>query len=146
MEFTDTAIAIPNAAWWLPHSHVLLKGLYLTEDDAYIQNQAQTFKVEGANTANVTAQGQMGSVAVLKVQRMVRQGTVAIMLRGGAKYEVSLPSQANKLTITDLNYIIGQIDVLSQPMSVEEQQAFLACANGHLATNSETERPYLKSL
>ena len=88
----------------------------------------------------------MGSVAVLKVQRMVRQGTVAIMLRGGAKYEVSLPAQANKLTITDLNYIIGQIDVLSQPMSVEEQQAFLASANGHSTTNLETERPYLKSL
>lgn len=129
----DNTIAIPNAPWWQPHSHVLLKGLYLTEDDAAITNQSQIFSVntQTGNANNVTAQGQMGSLAVLKVQRMVTQGTVAVMLRSGATYEVSLPRQAGKLLVPDLNYILTQIDAMSQPMSAEEQQLFLAPANGH---------------
>lgn len=132
MDFQNDGITIPNAPWWQPHSHVQLKGLYLAEDDAFVTNQTSTFSVNGAGTANVTAQAQPGNSAIYKIQRMVRQGTVSIMLRGGAKYEVSLPAQANRLTITDVNYIIEQIDALSQPMSVEEQQAFLLSQNGRL--------------
>ena len=129
MDFPDNGITIPNAPWWQPHSHVLLKGLYLAEDDAYVTNQASTFSVNGAGTANVTAQAQAGNQTIYKVQRMVKQGTVSILLRGGARYDVSLPAQANRLTITDINYIVGQIDNLSQPMSIEEQTAFLASQN-----------------
>lgn len=134
--FNNDGIAIENAPWWLPHSHVLLKGPYLAEDDAFVSNQTQKFSVEGAGTANVTAQAQsMGNAAIYKVQRMVSQGTVAIMLRGGVKHESSLPSQVNQLSIIDLNYIIAQIDALSQPMSAEEQQTFLASQNGHVETH-----------
>lgn len=139
MDFQD-GITIPNAPWWAPHSQVLLKGLYLAEDDAYVTNQASTFSVNGAGTANVTAQAQAGNQIIYKVQRMVKQGTVSILLRGGAKYDVSLPSQANRLTITDINYIIGQIDSLSQPMSAEEQQSFLASQNGHVEGNLQAAK------
>lgn len=130
--FDDNSISVNNAPWWLPHSTVALKGVYLAEDDAAINNQAQTLSLQREGTSNATLTNNSGSVAILKVQRMVTQGTVAVMMRGGKKHEVSLPTQANKLSILDLNYIIEQIDALSQPMSAEEQAAFLASANGRV--------------
>lgn len=126
-------IGIPNAPWWLNNSTVVLKGLYLAEDDAWVTNNMLT--IQGAGTTGATVESHGGDQQILKVQRMVRQGTVAVMLRGGATYEVTLPQEAKKLLQVDLDYISKQIDALSQPMSAEEQEAFLASANAHSQAN-----------
>jgi hypothetical protein len=125
----DTTISIQNAPWWANHSHVILRGLYTASDEAHVTNSIVS--VTGAGTANVGMETRAGDQAILKVQRMVAQGTVAVMLRSGHKYEVQLPGDAGKLLPTDLSYISAQIDALSQPMSAEEQTAFLASQNGH---------------
>lgn len=120
-------IGLVNAPWWLPHSTVLLKGVLKASDEAWIQNSM--ISVTGAGQ-NAVVETNPGNSTILKVKRMVQQGTVAVMLRGGQKYEVSLPKDAGELLSADLAYIVGQIDAMSQPMSAEEQQAFLESANG----------------
>jgi hypothetical protein len=122
----STEISIPNAPWWQNHSQVLLKGVLKASDEAWIQNKM--ISVSGVG-ANATVESNPGNSSILKVQRMVQQGTVSVMLKGGQKYEVSLPKDAGELLATDLAYINSQIDALSAPMSAEEQQAFLASAN-----------------
>jgi len=129
----DTSISLPNAPWWLNHSTVTLKGLYLAIDDAYITNNIVS--VQGAGTANATVQTKAGDQTLLKISRMVKSGTVAVMLRGGQTYEVSLPQEAGKLLAKDASYIIEQIDALSQPLSAEEQASFLNSANAPAETN-----------
>lgn len=127
------AIGLTNAPWWLNHSTVSLKGLYLAEDDAWVNNNI--VRVQNANTPNASVETRPGDQAILKIQRMVQSGTVAVMLRGGATYSVSLPNEANKLLPADRDYILSQIDALSQPMSAEEQQAFLASASAPSAAS-----------
>lgn len=123
-------IGIPNAPWWLNNSTVALKGLYLAEDDAWVTNQVSTSKIQNAGSTNMTVETNVGNQSVLKIQRMVTQGTVAVMLKGGKTYTVHLPQEAGKLLPPDANYILAQIDELGQPMSAEEQASFLASANG----------------
>lgn len=120
-------ITIPNAPYWQPHSYCRLKGLYLAEDEAFVTNNVVS--ITGAGTQSASVETRAGDQAMLKVQRMVVAGTVAVMLRGGAKYEVSLPGEVGKLLPGDLAYISEQIDSMSQPMTAEEQQAFLASQN-----------------
>lgn len=123
-------MTITNAPWWQNHSFCRLKGLYLAEDEAAVANSMVT--ITGAGTAQANVETRAGDQVLLKVQRMVVQGTVAVMLRTGQKYEVSLPGEVGKLLPTDLKYISDQIDAMSQPMSAEEQTAFLASQNGHV--------------
>lgn len=130
MEFPDNTITIDNAPWWAPHSHVVLRGLFLAEDEAAINNQAQTLSFNREGASNGTLTNQAGSATILKVQRMVQQGTVSVLLHGGRKHDIALPSQASRLSTTDLNYINEQIDLVSRPMTAEEQMRFLASQNG----------------
>lgn len=126
-------LTIQPAPHWQPHSFVRLKGLYLAEDEAFVANSIVS--ISGAGTASAAVETRAGDQVLIKVQRMVIAGTVAVMLRGGAKYEVQLPGDVGKLLPVDLAYISEQIDAMSQPMSAEEQKAFLASQNGHSETN-----------
>jgi hypothetical protein len=130
-------ISIPNAKWWLNHSHVELKGLFLAEDEAWMQNSIVS--VQGAGTADVSVQTRSGDLGTLKIQRMVASGTVAVMLRNGSTYSVQLPKDAGKLLSGDLAYITSQIDALSKPMTAEEQINFLKSAKAPSETNSIQE-------
>lgn len=130
----NNAITIKNADHWLNHSHVILKGLFLAGDDAYIANNITS--VQGAGTANVNVVMRSGDQTRLKIERMVASGTVAVMLRGGSTYEVDLPTGADNLLPVDAAYILAQIDAMSQPMSAEEQADFLKSANAPSETNS----------
>lgn len=130
---TENTIGITNAPWWLNHSSVVLKGLCLAEDDAWITNNIVS--VQNAGTNNVSVETRTGDQALLKIQRMVKSGTVAVMLRGGQKYEVSLPSEVGKLLPVDAAYIVAQIDAMSQPMSAEEQANFLKSVNEQSEAN-----------
>ena len=120
-------ISLDNAPWWMNHSQVLLKGMFLAEDEAWIANHMVSVQGSGQNAVVETHSGE---ATILKVQRMVQQGVVAVMLKGGIKYEVQLPKDASKLLATDLAYISSRIDLASQPMTAEEQAAFLASAQG----------------
>lgn len=137
-------ITIPNAPHWLNHSYCRLKGLYLAEDDAAISNAIVS--ITGAGTTNAAVETRAGDQTLLKVQRMVMAGTVAVMLRGGAKYEVNLPGEVGKLLPTDVAYISEQIDATSRPMSAEEQKAFLDSAKDHSGDNSARTNLSLMSL
>jgi hypothetical protein len=128
-------IGIPNAPWWLNNSTVVIKGLFLAEDDAWLTNQISASKVQNAGTSNMTLETNVGNQNILKIQRMVTQGTVAIMLKGGNTYTVELPKEAGKLLPPDANYILAQIDALGRPMSAEEQEAFLASVEEHSQAN-----------
>lgn len=123
----SSEIAVPNAPWWLPHSTVLLKGVLKGSDEAWIQNNMISVSGSGQNAV---VESNPGNLTLLKVQRMVKQGTVAVMLKDGSKYEVILPKDVGELLSADLAYIVSRIDLLSQPMSAEEQVAFLASVNG----------------
>lgn len=115
---------IKNAPWWMNHSHVVLKGLYLAGDDAAIADASR---------------GQPGAAALMKIRTMVKSGVVAVMMRTGTdaegkplgeKHEVKLPGEVEKLLLPDLLYINEQIDALGRPMSAEEQADFFAAASG----------------
>lgn len=121
----SSEIGLENAPWWLPHSQVLLKGVFLAEDEAWVTNHLVSVQGSGQNAVVET---NSGSMTILKVQHMVQQGTVAVMLKGGTKYEVQLPKDAGKLLAADLAYISSRIDLVSAPMTAEEQVAFLASA------------------
>lgn len=124
-------IGISNAPHWLNHSNVVLKGLYLAADEAWVTNQMVSVKNSGGETSVET---KTGDQALLKIQRMVKSGVVAVMLRNGSVYEVNLPQDAGKLLPSDVAYIVEQIDVAGKPMSAEEQAAFLASANAQSET------------
>jgi hypothetical protein len=125
-------IGISNAPHWLNHSYVTLRGLYLAADEAWVTNQMVSVKNSGGETSVETRTGDQN---LLKIQRMVTSGKVAVMLRNGSTYEVNLPQDAGKLLPSDVAYIVEQIDAAGKPMSAEEQQAFLASASGQSGTN-----------
>ena len=125
-------IGIPNAPHWLNHSNVVLKGIYLAADEAWVTNQMVSVKNNGTEA---TVETRTGDQNLLKIQRMVKSGTVAVMLRNGSTYEVQLPQDAGKLLPSDAAYIVEQIDAAGKPMSAEEQAAFLASANAQSGTN-----------
>lgn len=124
----DNTIPIPNAPHWLNHSMVVLKGPVLASDGAWVTNQIIAAERASADGENVESHA--GDQLLFKVKRMVKEGTVAVMLKGGAKYEVSLPKDVNKLLLVDLAYISQQIDATSEPMNAQEQADFLASVNG----------------
>lgn len=127
---TDNTIPIPNAPHWLNHSMVVLKGPVLAGDGAWVTNQ-----IIAMENAHENGASHAGDQLLLKVKRMVKEGTVAVMLHGGATYEVSLPKDVDKLLLVDLVYIAQQIDTVSEPMSAEAQSDFLASANGRSEAN-----------
>lgn len=120
--------SIPNAPHWLNHSFVIAKGRMLSGDVAEITNGMVTVEVVNGTPIVIT---KAGSQNLLKVQRMITSGTVAVMDSDGEKYEVKLPDDAHLLYQEDLEYICAQIDAKSKPLSVEEQKRFLNSANGH---------------
>jgi hypothetical protein len=136
---------IKPAEWWLAHSHCVLKGLYLAKDEAWVNNQM--VHMQGVGTADVSVEQHAGDMNILKIQRMVMQGKVAVKLQpDGEIYEVTLPDQAEDLLTDDLTYIAAQITAISKPMSAKEQADFLASANGHSEASLTQESPFLKSL
>lgn len=128
------SIGITNAKWWLNTSTVALKGLFLAEDDAYVQNNI--ISVQNPGESNMEVQTLQGSQGLLKLQRMVQKGSVvSVMLRSGDSYTVNLPDDAGKLLPVDVGYILAQINMVSQPMNEQEQKDFLASANAQSETN-----------
>jgi hypothetical protein len=129
-------IGIANAPWWMNNSTVILKGLYLAEDDAYVANNLVS--VQNPGESNMEVQTLQGSQGLLKLQRMVsKDSVVSVMLRSGDVHTVNLPSDAGQLLPIDVTYILTQINAMSQPMSAQEQIDFLASAN---APSEETSQ------
>lgn len=126
-------IGLKNAPHWLNHSQVLVKGRMTAGDVAEITNGMVNAEVVNGVPLVITRAGNQN---ILKVRRMVLQGVVAVMLEDGETYEVGLPEHAEDLLAEDLDYICAQIDAKSKPLSVEQQRAFLASANGRSETNS----------
>ena len=139
MPFEQDTIQIPNAKWWLPHSHVIVKEDFLAEDEAWINNQLS--KIQGYGSNKPTMEMLVGNVRILTVQRMVTSGVVAVKRGGDRVKTVALPHEANKLLKSDLDYIFGEIDKLNPDMTEEEQQDFLPSANGASLTNLEMVKP-----
>lgn len=126
-------IALPNAPWWLNHSHVLTKGRMTAGDTAAITNSLVSAEIVNGTPVMIT---RGGNLSIEKVKRMVTSGTVAVMLDDGEKHEVHLPEQAEDLLDDDLTYICAQIDAKGRPMNAEELKAFLASQNAHSETHS----------
>jgi hypothetical protein len=127
----EPTIQIENAPWWLPHSLVILKEDYTAADESWVQRNMIRFGVQGKG-ANATPDMQVGKErGVLQVERMVIPGSVvAVQRRNGRVKTVRLPQEAEQLLLTDLTYIIQQIDALNEVMTPQEQEHFLASANG----------------
>lgn len=130
---------IKNAPWWLPHSHVELREDYTAADEQWVQARMVRVGVVGSGS-KATPDMQLGKErGILQVERMVMPGSVvAVMRRNGRIKTVHLPQDAEQLLLTDLGYIIQQIEALNEVMTPEEQASFLASANGHVAGNLET--------
>lgn len=136
MPTTDNdMLHIPNAAWWLPHSHVEIREDLLAEDQEWISNQSS--RVVNAGTPGARVESSLGSASVLLVRRMVVQGVVAVRRSGGRIKTVQLPSEAGKLLSFDLEYIVTQIGKYNEPMTEDEQSDFLPSVNGHVGETSE---------
>lgn len=122
----EEPIAIPNAPWWLPHSHVLLKEDYTAADESWVLARTAKMSVQAGST-KATGEVQMGKDrGVLQIERMTIPGSVvAVQRRNGRVKTVHLPQEAEKLLVTDLAYIIGQIEALNEVMTPEEQADFL---------------------
>lgn len=125
----EEPICIDNAAWWLPHSHVLVKEDYTAADEAWVQARMVKIGVQGTGT-KATPDMQIGKErGILQVERMVVAGSVvAVQRRNGRVKTVNLPQEAESLLLTDLAYIIGQIEALNEVMTPEEQTDFLPSA------------------
>lgn len=122
----EEPICIDNAAWWLPHSHVLIKEDYTAADEAWVQARMVKIGVQGAGM-KATPDMRMGKErGILQVERMVMPGSVvAVQRRNGRVKTVNLPQEAENLLLTDLAYIISQIEALNEVMAPEEQESFL---------------------
>lgn len=131
----DDTITLPNSPRWANHSFVRVRGLWTAADAASVQNAI--VKVTNAGTSSASVETRTGDMTLLKVKRMVVEGVVSITLRGGRKYEVSLPGDAGKLLPLDLDYISDQIDALNELMDPEEQTDFLPSVNGRVKENSQ---------
>ncbi len=127
-------ISIPNAPWWLPHSQVIAKGRLLAGDTAAITNGVVSADVINGVPVMVTKGGDLN---IIKVQRMITYGKVAVMDPDGETHEVTLPAEAEHLFDDDLNYICAQIDAKSHPLSAEEQKRFLPAASVPSETSSK---------
>ena len=141
-EQVDT-VAIPNAAWWAPHSFVICKEDMLAEDEAWIQNRLS--KIQGYGSNKPSMEMMVGNIRILTIQRMVTSGLVAVTRGSGRIKTVNLPHEAGKLLKSDLDYIFGEIDKLNPDMTEEQQTDFLPSANGHLTTSLELVRPSQES-
>lgn len=123
----DSVIGITNAPWWLNHSHVEIKEDLLAEDQEWVSNQ--TTKIINPGTKFARVEVAAGSANILLVNRMVVSGVVAVNRPGGRVKTVNLPGDVGKLLEQDLEYIVGQIQALNEPMSAEQQADFLPSAN-----------------
>lgn len=132
-------VQIPNASWWEPNSHVLVKEDFLEEDQAWIQNQIVSINAgnDGKNTVTTRA----GNLKSLKIQRMVVSGRVDVKRSSGRIKSVILPHEAGKLLANDANYIDDEIDKLNAPLTPGEQQDFLPSANGLTPVPLPMENP-----
>lgn len=137
MSLQEDTVQIPNAPWWEPHSHVIVREDFLAEDEAWIQNHlGQKFKLD-KNTQNPTVDMLVGNVNILMIQRMVTGGIVAVKRGSGRVKTVSLPTEAGKLLKNDIDYILAEINKLNPDMTEEEQEDFLPSANGRSKTSLE---------
>lgn len=129
----ESTIGIDNAPWWQPHSMVVLKEDYTAADEEWVQKRSGGMSIQKSGSADL----QMGrSRGILQIERMVQPGSVvAVERRNGRVKTVHLPQEAEKLLLTDLAYIVQQIEMLNNVMTPEEQESFLASANGHSETS-----------
>ena len=120
-------IGIKNAAWWLPHSTVVLKADYQAKDEAWILNSLVS--MDGTNAVQMTGKHK----DILTVQRMTQPGSVvAVQREEGRVLTVRLPDEAEELLWTDVEYINAEIEKLKGPplLTQEQQAAFLEALNG----------------
>jgi len=141
MPTQEDTVQIPNAPWWLPHSHVIVKEDFLASDEAWIQNHLGNKMKIDKNSKNPEVDMLMGNVNILLVARMVVQGVVAVKRTSDRIKTVSLPAEADKLLKNDIDYICAEINRLNPDMEEDEQEDFLAGANGHSKTSLELVKP-----
>lgn len=132
-------IGLPNAPWWLNHSTVIAKADRTAADDAWIQKNLMRVNVNGSGS-NATPEMKMGDkdFNILLIERLVQPGSVVAVKRSqGRTKTVNLPSEAGSLLITDLAYIVSELNKLNEPIMDEEQQAaFLLYAKEQSRANS----------
>lgn len=129
-------VGLDNAPWWLPHSHVEVKEDYTAADESWVQARAVKVNVQGSGS-RTTADVQQGKErGILQIERMVQPGgVVAVQRRNGRVKTVHLPQEAEQLLLVDLNYIISQMDALTDVMTPEEQSDFLPGAGEQSETS-----------
>jgi hypothetical protein len=132
----EDTIGIPNASWWLNHSHVEIKEDLLAEDMAWIANNCTRVVNPGTQFARV--EQSLGDNNILLVKRMVKSGVVAVERANGRVKTVSLPQDAGKLLQQDLEYIVEQINKNNAPMDEAQQQDFLTGADAPSETSLQT--------
>lgn len=127
MSDTENTIGIENAAWWLNHSHVLIREDFTADDQEWVANQGTRVVNPGTQFARIEAN--LGSENRLLVQRMVVEGVVAVKRANDRIKTVNLPKDVSQLLAQDLNYIVAQIQKYNAPMSEEQQADFLPDAS-----------------
>jgi hypothetical protein len=121
---------------WEAHEQVVIKGTITVADQEYVTDRY------GKSGKNGSVEVQMGKGRFALLDRMIMSWT---FLKSGQPVPVNTMT-IRRLPATYSNAILEVIDGLTQSMSEEEQEDFLASANGHTVDGSRSENLSLMSL
>lgn len=130
----DEAAAFRKKYKWEPHEQVILRGTYSTAMQEEVENASSGIKGSGRQTG---IDARIGSARRKLLEVMILDWTFA---SGGRKVEVT-PQAIGRLPSNYRDPILEKIDEIAVGMSDEEQEDFLASANGHsLGSSTEMKR------
>jgi hypothetical protein len=130
----EGAAAFRKKWGWEAHEVVLIKGTIEVADQEYVTNL--TAKA-GKRGGDIQLQAGTGRFALL--DRMIRDWH---FLRNGQKVPVTREN-IRRLPANYANPILEAIDKIANGMTEEEQEDFLAYANGHIVDSFEQTSPSL---
>jgi hypothetical protein len=129
----DEAKAFRKKWRWDAHEVVILKGAYEAADHESVQNASAPSMNTREKPPKEMGLGRTGSAHIKMLERMIVDWTLA---KNGRKVEVT-PASIRRLPSNYTTPLLAKIDEISTGMSEEEQEDFLASANGHSQARSE---------
>jgi hypothetical protein len=137
---TEAAAAFRKKWKWDAHELVILRGSYTAADQEAVENAASAMKQMRRGKPQLETRG--GSARRVLLERMIVDWTFA---RNGQKVLVTKES-IGELPPNYRTPILEQCDEIASGLSEEEQEDFLASANGHSEESSTKKQGKLYHL
>lgn len=120
---------------WEPHEQVIIKGMFTGVEQEAVDNASSSMKGKGKNR---DVEMHMGTARNKLLEVMILDWT---FMQGGRKVEVSDRSIL-RLPANYRKPILERIDEIARTMDEEEEEDFLASANGHSAATSDEMKSF----